>query len=251
MSRYVKIGEFFEHLRVFELTLVIGSRDFWNSAEKEVAHEREEVFLPFHRDAIFGSGLGRRFGRRKYSNHRLIVQVRSDDCDGRQWWFGRKGPHHRNPGRRSCDVAISRQHRSFKLQGADQFDKDAIPALIKRNFKFQCGSELVQGLPTVWFEQDAFSGRGGTFSKTVGDRLLADAVDFGLYCLSLREDAWIFKARFTMRSSAGSYSPDQQTVLLDEIIGLRPAEPILIGFPHTDSKKGKTIYWVALLLEKE
>lgn len=139
----------------------------------------------------------------------------------------------------------------FKLQGADQFDKDAIPALIKRNFKFQCGSELVQGLPTVWFEQDAFSGRGGTFSKTVGDRLLADAVDFGLYCLSLREDAWIFKARFTMRSSAGSYSPDQQTVLLDEIIGLRPAEPILIGFPHTDSKKGKTIYWVALLLEKE
>ncbi|MDW3227609.1 MAG: hypothetical protein PHR93_09075 [Acidobacteriota bacterium] len=139
----------------------------------------------------------------------------------------------------------------FKLQGADQFDKDAIPALIKCNFKFQCGSELVQGLPTVWFEQDAFSGRGGTFSKTVGDRLLADAVDFGLYCLSLREDAWIFKARFTMRSSAGSYSPDQQTVLLDEIIGLRPAEPILIGFPHTDSKKGKTIYWVALLLEKE
>ena len=139
----------------------------------------------------------------------------------------------------------------FKLQGADQFDKDAIPALIKRNFKFQCGSELVQGLPTVWFEQDAFSGRGRTFSKTVGDRLLADAVDFGLYCLSLREDAWIFKARFTMRSSAGSYSPDQQTVLLDEIIGLRPAEPILIGFPHTDSKKGKTIYWVALLLEKE
>jgi hypothetical protein len=238
-------------LRVFELTLVIGSRDFWNSAEKEVAHEREEVFLPFHRDAILvkASAVASedeniQITALLFKSDPTIVTVVSGGSDGKGHIIGTQ----------VGGVVTSQFPDSivlFKLQGADQFDKDAIPALIKRNFKFQCGSELVQGLPTVWFEQDAFSGRGGTFSKTVGDRLLADAVDFGLYCLSLREDAWIFKARFTMRSSAGSYSPDQQTVLLDEIIGLRPAEPILIGFPHTDSKKGKTIYWVALLLEKE
>ena len=59
----------------------------------------------------------------------------------------------------------------LKIGRPEDFDIEAIPAQIKRHFKYQCGSEISEGLPATMIGKDVFSVKDGTFVK-IGHALL-------------------------------------------------------------------------------
>jgi hypothetical protein len=146
----------------------------------------------------------------------------------------------------------------LKFGGPADFNSEAISAVIRKNFRFQCGSVLSEGLPAFMIGKDVFSVRDGTFLKIEQGSFSAgetpapalNPIEFNLELLSRREETWVFEARCTLPMSEGSNPTDQQIVLLKEIIGIRAGEPVLLGFPYTNSNREKFVYWVALLLEK-
>ena len=141
----------------------------------------------------------------------------------------------------------------LKIGGPEDFNSLAIARLIRRDFVFQCGSSLSQGLPAVMIGCDVFSVRDGTFTKIdraapSSEQLPSPAVQpiaLHLELLSRQAKTLIFEARCTLPGTEGA----EEETLLKEIIGLRPSEPILIGFPYLHRTKGKYVYWIALLLE--
>jgi hypothetical protein len=138
----------------------------------------------------------------------------------------------------------------LKLDGVKEFNKEAIPAAIKRRFVLPSRNEPPVGPSAVWFGRDIFFFRNGTFSKTADEYSPADWSEFDLELLSRREKTWIVAARFALLASDNANLSELKIIILNEIINLRPAEPILIGFPYADPQKGKIEYWVALLLEE-
>jgi len=137
----------------------------------------------------------------------------------------------------------------LKLPNVSHFNKDDIPAAIKRNFKFQCGSELSQELPADWFGGDVFSFQDGTFSKQAGNRLLAPRFETDLTFISQRDAAMIVQIRCALPAAEGAASGEPPASVLEDVVGLHPDEPVLIGFPYNDKKRGRFIFWIALLLE--
>jgi hypothetical protein len=145
----------------------------------------------------------------------------------------------------------------LNLGSPADFNGEAIPAKIKRNFVFRCGSELSEGLPAVLIGKDIFSVKDGMFAK-IGHSLLttgnppkpeSDPVLFDLKLVSRQEGTLVFEVCCTLARAGSSNQSEPPTVLLEEIIGLRPGAPILIGFPYLQKTKGRFVYWIALLLE--
>ncbi len=145
----------------------------------------------------------------------------------------------------------------LKIGRPEDFDIEAIPALIKRHFKYQCGSEISEGLPATMIGKDIFSVKDGTFLK-IGHALLktgnppkpeTDPVVCDLKLVSKQGEASVFEARCTLSREKEASPNGPPTILLEEIIGLRPNEPVLIGFPYINRAKEKFVYWIALLLE--
>ncbi|MBN1938493.1 MAG: hypothetical protein JW843_02835 [Candidatus Aminicenantes bacterium] len=145
----------------------------------------------------------------------------------------------------------------MKIGGSEDFNIEAVPALIKRHFKFQCGDEVSEGLPAKMIGKDIFSGKDGTFKK-IGHSLLTtgnplkpetDPVLFDLKLVSRQGETFVFEACCVAGPVKEAESDGRPAALLEEIIGLRPNEPVLIGFPYINRAREKFVYWIALLLE--
>lgn len=139
---------------------------------------------------------------------------------------------------------------SLKLGDPENFNEMSIPGFIRRNFVFCCGDQLAEPYPSAWFGTDIFRLEDRGVTQQVVDRLFAAGFEAELSPIAWQEATAVFRLCCTIPGPDSANPSETQIVLLDDIIGLRPDEPILIGFPHIDSKKKKTIYWVALLMEK-
>jgi hypothetical protein len=76
----------------------------------------------------------------------------------------------------------------------------------------------------------------------------SESLELKLDLISEQNDRWIFALKFDLVEERLNM-PGKSTVLLDQLIGVRATEPILIGFPYSNPRKGKFIYWVALYAE--
>jgi hypothetical protein len=146
----------------------------------------------------------------------------------------------------------------LKIGGPENFNEVAIREAIQKNFGFRCGNVVFKEHPALLIGTDVFSIRDGTFIK-IGRGALStrespapasNSVEFDLELLSTREETVLLAVRCTLPWLAALNPADPRIVLLNEIFGLRAAEPLLIGFPYVNSTRQKFVYWVALLLEK-
>lgn len=76
-----------------------------------------------------------------------------------------------------------------------------------------------------------------------------DAFELGIDVLPRQGDSWILALRARLAQAYGLGSSEKDGFLLDRIIGVRSAEPLLIGFPYTDLQDRRFVYWIALLVE--
>jgi hypothetical protein len=144
----------------------------------------------------------------------------------------------------------------LKLGGPADFTDDAIKAAIKKNFVFRCGNALSQELPADFIGKIVYFYQGSKLMKTGSGTILTDKLEsrpldsrrLNLDLISKQNDRWIFGLKFEVAEESDNLL-GKWSVLLDQYIGVRAAEPILIGFPFIDSKKGKFIYWVAMHIE--
>ena len=144
----------------------------------------------------------------------------------------------------------------LKLGEPADFTDETIRAAIKKNFLFKCGDALSRGLPAdfigkmVYFFQDGKLTKtgSGTISTNKPVSQPSESPSINLDLISEQNDRWILALKFEVAENPNNLS-GKSSVLLDQLIGVRAAEPILIGFPFVDSRKGKFIYWVALYIE--
>jgi hypothetical protein len=80
---------------------------------------------------------------------------------------------------------------------------------------------------------------------------LPAAPSLNLEFVSERDGGWVFWAHAEVADIERAEST-RTLVVLDQSIGLRSAEPLLIGAPYimtVKGQRGRFIYWVALLVE--
>jgi hypothetical protein len=144
----------------------------------------------------------------------------------------------------------------LKLGGPAGFTDETIRAAIKKNFVFKCGDALSQGLSADSIGKMVYFFQDGKLTKTGSDTIStnrpgfqpSESLKLNLDLISEQNDRWILALKFEVVENPSNLS-GKSSVLLDQFIGVRAAEPILIGFPFFDSRKGKFIYWVALYIE--
>jgi hypothetical protein len=144
----------------------------------------------------------------------------------------------------------------LKLGGPAEFNDETIQACIKKNFVFKCGDALSQGFPVDLIGKMAYVFPGGKLTKTDSGAIptnkpefqASESLELKLDLISEQNDRWILALKFDLVEDLPHIS-GKSSALLDQIIGVRAAEPILIGFPYSNPRKGKFIYWVALFIE--
>jgi hypothetical protein len=145
----------------------------------------------------------------------------------------------------------------LKLGGPTDFTDETIRDIIKKNFLFKCGDVLSQGLSADLIGKIAYSFQDGKLGKIDSGTIPAnkpearssEAPRLNLELISKQDDRWIIALKCEVATNLDNLS-GKSPVLLDQLIGVRPAEPILIGFPFVDSQKYRFIYWVALFMEE-
>jgi hypothetical protein len=144
----------------------------------------------------------------------------------------------------------------LKLGEPADFTDETIRAKINKNFVFKCGDALSQGLPAdligkmVYIIQDGKLTKSapGIISTNNPESPPSGSPGLNLDLISEQNDRWILALKFELAENLLN-TPGKSSVLLDQIIGMRAAEPILIGFPFVVFQKGKFIYWMALHIE--
>jgi hypothetical protein len=144
----------------------------------------------------------------------------------------------------------------LKLGGPANFNDETIRFAVKKNFVFRCGDSLSEGLPAIPFGKRIYIFRAGILTKSGTATLTSDQSDpssesteLNLDIISTRGERWILALRYELAQSGDSKISGKSAVLLDRIIDVKATEPILIGFPYTDSQKRKFIYWLALSVD--
>lgn len=146
----------------------------------------------------------------------------------------------------------------LKFGGPADFTDETIRACIKKNFVFKCGDALSKGLPADFIGKKVYFFQGVKLTKTGSGAISTDKPEsqpsesqrLNLDLISEQNDRWIVALKFEVAEDLNNMS-GKSLVLLDQFVGVRAAEPILIGFPYIDSRKGKFIYWVALYIEMD
>ena len=146
----------------------------------------------------------------------------------------------------------------LRLGGPADFSIEKIQSVIKKNFIFQCGDVLSKGLPADYFGKRVFVydekgilTKSGTMNATIDwSELSLEKIEFNLNLVTQREESWILAFRFELAPSGDLKEIGKSRFLRDEVIGLKMAEPILIGFPYNDPQKGKIIYWLAFCIDE-